>query len=185
MQASRPASGRAAAARSSASARPGLGDGVVVQEQHPVGAALERPPDADVVAAGEAEVRAGADQLDVREALLDGARRSRRSSRCRRRSSSMPPSEASARGVSSPPFQLRTTATRFTPTGRSGRSSPPRPAVPSRRRSRSSAARSRGRSSRSRRCRRRRGRAGGRRAARRRPSARSRPWRPRRSGRRR
>ena len=54
---------------------PRLGLGVVVDEQHPVGAAVERAPDPDVVAAGEAEVDAGADELDVGEALRDGVGR--------------------------------------------------------------------------------------------------------------
>ena len=54
---------------------PGLDGRVVVDEQHPVGAAVERAPDAGVVAAGEAEVDAGPDQLDVREALGDRIRR--------------------------------------------------------------------------------------------------------------
>ena len=50
--------------------QPGLCDGVVVQEQDPLGAPLERPSNADVVAAGEAEVRSRADQLHLREALF-------------------------------------------------------------------------------------------------------------------
>ena len=52
---------------------PILGERVVVQQQHPVGAAVERAPYADVVARGEAEVDLGADQLDLREALGDCA----------------------------------------------------------------------------------------------------------------
>ena len=46
-------------------------DRVVVDEQHPVRAALQRPADADVVAAREAEVRPVADQLHAREVALD------------------------------------------------------------------------------------------------------------------
>ena len=49
----------------------GVDPRVVVQEQQPVRAALERPAQSKVVAAGEAEVGAGADQLQLREAALD------------------------------------------------------------------------------------------------------------------
>ncbi len=49
----------------------GLDGRVVVDEQDPVRTAVERAPDPDVVAAGEAEVDAGADELDLREALRD------------------------------------------------------------------------------------------------------------------
>jgi len=48
---------------------------VVVQEQHPVGAAVECAADADVVAGRKAEVDLGADQLDLLEAAGDGVRR--------------------------------------------------------------------------------------------------------------
>ena len=45
---------------------------VVVQEQHPVGASLERGADADVVAAGVAEVAPVLDQRDGGELRPDG-----------------------------------------------------------------------------------------------------------------
>ena len=48
-----------------------LCDGVVVQEQDPLGAPLERASNADVVAACEAEVRSRPDQLHLREAPFD------------------------------------------------------------------------------------------------------------------
>ena len=54
---------------------PGLDGRVVVDEQDPVGAAVERTPNAGVVAAREAEVDAGTDELDVRKALGDRVRR--------------------------------------------------------------------------------------------------------------
>ncbi len=57
-------------------------------------------------------------------------RRSRRSSRCRRRSVSTPASEASAAGVSSPPFQLRTTATSFSDLTKWAIEPAPCPALP-------------------------------------------------------
>ena len=71
LHASRPASGRACAARVERFGDPGLHLGVVVQKQDPVCAAFERPADAGVVAAGEAEVRAVPKELDLREAALD------------------------------------------------------------------------------------------------------------------
>ncbi len=94
-----------------------LGDRVVVEQQDPVGAPLERAPDASVVTPGEAEVRPCPDQLHVWETLLDGRGRSRRSSRCRRRWPADRRRRRAPRSVSSPPFQLRTTAMRFTATG--------------------------------------------------------------------
>ncbi len=53
-----------------------LGECVVVQQQHPVGAPLERPANAHVVAPGEAQVRTGANQFDLREALRNDVVRS-------------------------------------------------------------------------------------------------------------
>ena len=53
---------------------PRLDLGVVVDEQDPVGAPVERPPDPDVVAAGEAEVDAGPDELDLGKPLRDRLR---------------------------------------------------------------------------------------------------------------
>jgi hypothetical protein len=49
----------------------GLDARVVVHEKHPLGATVERAANADVVPPGEAEVDAGADQLDVGEPLRD------------------------------------------------------------------------------------------------------------------
>ena len=75
MQASTPASGLARRRGGERVDEPGLGRGVVVQQQHPVGAAVERPPDPDVVAAREAEVDAGPDELDVGKPFRDGVGR--------------------------------------------------------------------------------------------------------------
>ncbi len=50
---------------------PGLDGRVVVDQQNPVRAPVERAPDPDVVPAGEAEVDARADELDLRKPLRD------------------------------------------------------------------------------------------------------------------
>ena len=189
LHASRPASGRVRRRALKRRREPRLCDRVVVQQQHPVGPALDGTADAGVVAAGEAEIRAECESArrrgkrssttlvrPVGRAVVDADRLDalERSKRSKRVLATVPVEDDGDRAASCAADEVRDRASAGLPLpsrialdlGNGARDSRIDVAVV-------------------RRCRPRRGRADARRAARARSSARSRPSRPRTNGRRR